>query len=87
MPFDKNSGHFSFAPQSRSVAPPRIARGPAAYETAEVLLLQGAMHKITLSQKFNKDKKSILNYISLILYPNLQENTNLTRYFLKDIFK
>ena len=25
------------------VAPPRIARGSAAYETAEVLLLQGAM--------------------------------------------
>ncbi len=27
----------------KMVAPPRIARGPAAYETAEVLLLQGAM--------------------------------------------
>ena len=26
----------------KSVAPPRIARGPAAYETAEVLLLHGA---------------------------------------------
>jgi len=35
------------------VAPPRIARGPAAYETAEVLFLQGAMHSQTVSQKYN----------------------------------
>ncbi len=36
---DEKSFDFSFC----GVAPPRIARGPAAYETAEVLLLQGAI--------------------------------------------
>lgn len=36
---DEKSKDFSFC----GVAPPRIARGPAAYETAEVLFLQGAM--------------------------------------------
>ena len=33
--------------RAKFVAPPRIARGPAAYETAEVLFLQGAMMHFT----------------------------------------
>ena len=43
--FDTLIFHFDFLFLNFDVAPPRIARGPAAYETAEVLLLQGAALK------------------------------------------
>ena len=38
------------------VALPRIARGPAAYETAEVLLLHGPMYGIMYVYYFNTKK-------------------------------
>ena len=41
------------------VAPLRIARRPAAYETAEVLFLQGATHDVLLIFNTKSHKKQI----------------------------